>query len=112
MIEMLRKASIVVLVLAILLVVLGSFAMFGESVIAGILYLIVGIAVTLFYAGFIFAFLDMADDIQYIKCKLIETDHKYSKNDPKNVKDGWVCDECGRVNNSYTGTCACGKTKQ
>ena len=111
MVEMLRKASIVVLVLAVIVVLLGSMAMFAQSVIAGILYLIVGVLCALFYAGFIFLFLDMAEDIQYIKCKLIETDHKYSKDDPKSVKDGWVCEECGRVNQSYTGTCACGKSK-
>ena len=25
---------------------------------------------------------------------------------------GWKCHFCNRVNNSYTGTCACGKTKE
>lgn len=111
MTEMLRKASKFVFILAILLIVLGSINIFMQSILAGILYLVTGIAVALFYAGFIFLFLDMADDIEYIKRKLIETEHKYSKDDPKNVADGWKCEECGRVNHSYTGTCACGKAK-
>lgn len=93
MVEMLRKASIVVLVLAVIVVLLGSIAMFAQSVIAGILYLIVGVLCALFYAGFIFLFLDMAEDIQYIKGKLIETDNKCGKNDTKNVKDECVYDE-------------------
>ena len=111
MTEILRKGCIVLLVIMILIVIIGSFGLFGQNFLAGLLYLIVGIVATLFYAGFLFLFLDMADDIEYIKRKLIETDHKYSKDDPKNVKNGWVCEECGRVNQNYTGTCACGKTK-
>ncbi len=111
MTEMLRKASKFVFVISLIVILFGSFAVFTQSILAGILYLLVGVLCVLFYAGFIFLFLDMADDIEYIKRKLIETDHKYSKDDPKNVADGWVCEECGRVNQSYTGTCACGKSK-
>ena len=111
MTEMLRKASKFVFVISLIVILFGSFAVFTQSILAGILYLLVGVLCVLFYAGFIFLFLDMADDVEFIKYKIMELDHKGSKDDPKNVVDGWVCEECGRVNQNYTGTCACGKSK-
>ena len=127
MIETLRKCSIAVLVLAILGVLIGSIAMFDRDFLGGLLYLILGSAVTLFYAGFIFVFLDMAEDVQYIKGKLwlLETKKPENGNNDKGFsllsygnksadagKDKWKCEECGRVNPDYTGTCACGNTKR
>ena len=111
MTEFLRKGSIVLLVIMILIVIIGSFGLFGENFLAGLLYLIIGIVATLFYAGFLFLFLDMADDVEYIKYKLMEIDHKSNQGKAEGIKDGWKCEECGRINHSYTGTCACGKAK-
>lgn len=110
MVEILRKGSIVLLVIMILIVIIGSFGLFGENFLAGLLYLIIGIVATLFYAGFIFLFLDMAEDVEYIKYKIMEIDRKNNK-DNEEIKDGWKCEECGKVNRSYTTTCACGKSK-
>ncbi|MBO5099387.1 MAG: DUF3899 domain-containing protein [Clostridia bacterium] len=110
MTEILRKGCIVLLVIMILIVIIGSFGLFGQNFLAGLLYLIVGIVATLFYAGFLFLFLDMAEDVEYIKYKIMEIDRKNNK-DKEEIKDGWKCEECGRVNHSYTGTCACGKAK-
>lgn len=111
MVEILRKGSIVLLVIMILIVIIGSFGIFGENFLAGLLYLIIGIVATLFYAGFIFLFLDMAEDVEYIKYKIMEIDHKNNKDKAEEIKDGWKCSECGKVNRSYTTTCACGKSK-
>ena len=111
MVEILRKSSLVVLVLAIIIILFGSIAMFSQSVIAGILYLIVGVLCALFYAGFIFLFLNMAEDVEYIKYKIMEIDRKNNKEKQDEIKDGWKCAECGKVNRSYTTTCSCGKTK-
>ena len=110
MTEMLRKASKFVFVISLIVILFGSFAVFTQSILAGILYIIVGVLCILFYAGFIFLFLDMADDIEFIKYKVMELDHKGSE-DKTEINDGWQCEECGRVNRSYTTTCTCGKSK-
>lgn len=111
MVDILRKGSIVLLVIMLLIVIIGSFGLFGQNFLAGLLYLIIGVVATLFYAGFIFLFLDMAEDVEYIKHKVMEIDRKSNKDKQEEIKDGWKCPECGRVNHSYTGTCACGKAR-
>jgi hypothetical protein len=52
----------------------------------------------------------MADDIEFIKYKVMELDRKGSE-DKTEINDGWKCEECGKVNRSYTTTCTCGKSK-
>ena len=111
MTEILRKGCIVLLVIMILNVIFGSIGLLGQNFLAGLLYLIVGIVATLFYAGFLFLFLDMADDVEFIKYKIMELDHKGNKDKTEEIKDGWKCEECGKVNRSYTTTCTCGKAK-
>lgn len=110
MVDVLRKGSIVLFVVMILIVIIGSFGIIGQNFFAGLLYLAIGVVATLFYAGFIFLFLDMAEDIEYIKYKIMEINRKNNK-EKEEIKDGWKCEECGKVNRSYTTTCTCGKTK-
>lgn len=107
----LRTSSVILLVIAILCVLVGSIAIMVQNFFIGFLYLILGIFVAIFYIGFIFLFLDMSENVEYIKFKISDIDRRKEVNKQEEIKDGWKCEECGKVNRSYTTTCTCGKTK-
>lgn len=46
-----------------------------------------------------------------MECKVQSIDSKNSEDENILYNNSWKCPKCGRVNNSYTGTCACGYCK-
>lgn len=72
MIKIMRVASVVVFIIALFLVITSSVMMFYQGFMTGFVYMLAGICAVLFYAGFIFIFLNMAEDIKYIKNKINE----------------------------------------
>lgn len=47
-----------------------------------------------------------------IESKLNSVEQKDKEEDGITYNGSWKCTKCGRVNASYTGTCACGQVKQ
>ena len=50
-------------------------------------------------------------NIRDMECKVQSIDSKNSEDENILYNNSWKCPKCGRVNNSYTGTCACGYCK-
>lgn len=83
-----------------------------------VMWFVCGIFVTVVEAVILNAIGEILENQEYIMKKISDVESKVAfverkgkdENDLK-YNGSWKCSECGRVNASYIGTCACGKSK-
>lgn len=53
----------------------------------------------------------LSNQINNIKSETNQKENEAVKTEKKEIKDGWICPECGLKNYKYTFTCGCGYSK-
>lgn len=89
-----------------------------RSFLLTVMWFVCGIFVTVVEAVILNAIGEILENQEYIVKKISDVESKVAfverkdkdENDLK-YNGSWKCSECGRVNASYIGTCACGKSK-
>ena len=83
-----------------------------------VMWFVCGIFVTVVEAVILNAIGEILENQEYIMKKISDVESKVAfverkEKDENDLKynGSWKCSECGRVNASYIGTCACGKSK-
>lgn len=51
----------------------------------------------------------LSNNVATTESKVNSIEQKNNEKDDITYNNSWKCPKCGRVNNSYTGTCACGQ---
>lgn len=85
--------------------ILKSFEPFVRNWGLTILYLFVGLFVTVAQSVIYFALSKIFE-----RFDMLCNDDEEMEHTPEYIGNGWKC-ECGRTNPNYTGTCTCGRTK-
>lgn len=88
-----------------------------RSLLLVIMWFAFGMFLTVIQSVVLNALGEILENQEYIIRKISESSSKVESLDKNKEKDeikynnSWKCPECGRLNASYIGTCACGKTK-
>ena len=103
--ELCRIFGILILVFG----VFGSIAWGWEN--GSFICLLAGIFLTVMLSLMLLAFAEILENQEYLISASAELLRRI-EGEESVPENGWKCTGCGRINPDYTGTCACGKTKQ
>ena len=98
----------------------GTYSIIEKrSILHTILWLVCGIIGTAIGTVILFALGEMLENQEMLFNKVSNMENSVNSTERKNrdlndieYNGSWKCSQCGRVNASYTGTCACGQAKR